>query len=146
MAKGAGRSAEIQPTHGRFFRVIDEQWPMPPYPVRPSNITVSEIGTVGFFGKCEVEGAAGDLVRFFQERGRWCSFSYDELAAFYRQKGLLTRRILFGLHGVWEDNGMIWTVMKRSPYFTPPIYVIHCADYRLRVTDLFIEQCRKRPP
>lgn len=90
------------------FVVLDENSSCHCFKVRPDDVKLSEADTVlGGFGKAEVEQSAGKLVRFFQSRGYWCSFSLDELQRYYREKGWYTNSIFFGLAGAWYDDSTL---------------------------------------
>lgn len=56
--------------------------------IKPEDIDASK-HLFGAFGHSETEVSAGWIVRYCQERGKgWDDFSYEDIEAYYRQKGL----------------------------------------------------------
>ena len=104
--------------------------------IRPDDIRMEEHSDsiLGTFGKCEVERSAGRLVRFFQSKGRWCNFTFSELARFYEQNNWDLNEMLFGLMGVWYDDGGLggWRISQS--------FVGHTGS-KLCVSDMFIKRC-----
>lgn len=81
------------------------------------------------FGKAEIEGNAGRLVRFFQSKGGWGPFTLVELKEFYVSRGWrLDGDILFGLDKDWSD----WAGKYRGNL------VRKAPKKQLAVTDVFI--------
>jgi len=89
----------------------------------------------GTFGKCEVEVAAYRLVCFLNDSGQgWRQFSLFDLCDWYRRRGL-KEQPLFGLMGLWLDDGGNWCVRSAE-------YVINEGDC-LSVTDEFLRRIAK---
>lgn len=109
------------------------------YPIRPKDIKPGN-GTVGKFGKHEVEAAAFDLLMFFKDRGFWSGFSISEILLFFEREKLDSRqrhraRPFFGLIGAWYDDGGL------GSFKIPPTYFVLFPDGKYYPTDLFIEAC-----
>ncbi len=70
------------------------------------------------FGKAEVEWAAKLLVRFFNRKGGWNTFTLEELSTFCKGEGEKSASAaLFGLICGWYDDGGPWGTMRNSlPY------------------------------
>lgn len=120
---------------GRVHCVIETPGESKQHILRPEDVDTSG-GQVGRFGKCEVEIVAANLVRFFQLRGGWVTFSLPELIFFYKLQGLDPRQALFGLLGPWYDDGGLGTIREGIPYLVALPNGNYC------VTGLFIEQCK----
>ncbi len=121
---------------GVSFSVISESADKPSQKTRPSDIDLSD-GLSETFGKCEVEEAAVALVRFFQEKGRWTQFTFEELLAFYKTKGLDPEYMLFGLLGSWIDYTGLF-------YFTESLpFLVRLPDGAICATSLFVKRCEK---
>jgi|GEM_PF-4666167 len=75
--------------------------------VQPHMITFPNPNSeqIGFFGKCEIEIAAGRLVKFCQNRGRWGPHDIGELVDFYRENKWDTNMMFYGLTGKFFDDG-----------------------------------------
>ncbi|HEY4519483.1 MAG TPA: hypothetical protein VJH33_00390 [Candidatus Paceibacterota bacterium] len=103
------------------------------YPLRPHQISTRLIGT---FGKREVEESAQKLLRFFQERGYWSSFTTQELRRFYEQQNWNPDTILWGLLGAWfnDNSSMCW----RAPL---DVYIAIGENGEYFVTEAFIKRC-----
>lgn len=106
--------------------------------VRPDQIKISAIGTVGKFGKCEVEVAAAQLVQYFQSRGQWEPFTLQQLMTFYQLKGWDLNLFLFGLLGYWFDEGDSGSV------HCPQEYIIQFPNGEFEVTELFKKICNEK--
>jgi hypothetical protein len=108
--------------------------------IAPSDIKI-EGSAAGKFGKFEVEQAAGDLVKFFQEKESWEPFYLYELLDFYKRNILDRKRMLFGLICPWEDDGIPLQPRIRS-YKNP--HMISCSTGQLAITSQFIERLLAR--
>lgn len=117
--------------------ILYEDGEIPMFPVRPRDIDLSG-GLSRCFSKNEVEGAAVELVSFFQRRNYWTSFSLQELTKFYKAKKFPASKMLFGLLGPWWDDVMLGGI--RQPRYP---YLVAFSDGRFCVTDCFVKQCRK---
>lgn len=89
---------------------------------------------MGGFGKYEVELAAGRLVEFLRTRSNY-GFTFKELTRFYEEHQWNPDEMLFGLLGVWLDDGPMERVEG-------PPYVVHMGRF-LMVTGEFLERVRK---
>lgn len=110
------------------------------YPCEPQDINLGDDPNspiCGFFGKYEIESAAGRLVAFFQHIGQWRSFGLAELLEFYRSKEWDPKMMLYGLHGDWWDDGD-WAV---KPSYC---YLIDFGS-GMKVTHEFVQQCVAEP-
>src|SRR5581483_4956207 len=90
-----------RPVIERYHRVMN-------HAVRPGDIVLSDIGHAppSSFGKSETEKAAGNLIRFFSEKGYWAEFEVSEFKTFCEKRGLirpegLDDQLLYGLTGTW---------------------------------------------
>lgn len=109
------------------------------YNIRPSEIALTPAGAVqGGFGKQQIERVAGHLVRFFQEKESWVSFTLDELKEFFSAQGWGTACPLYGLNGEWEDWGEEMPLARRESND----FVVPTSPDTYAVTDLFIERCK----
>jgi len=90
------------------------------------------------FGKCEVEVAAWELIRFFQKRcdGKWTPFTFQQLHAFYVTEGWNPDKMLFGLMGSWFDDGGACQVWESAGY------VVH-TGHNLVVNGEFVKRVEK---
>lgn len=89
------------------------------------------------FGKHEVELSAGRLLEFFRTSDRWCSFTIEELTAFYKSHdGWNSNDMFYGLQGPYFDDGGM--MGYREP---DHIYVVGVGGGKYNVTNHFIEQC-----
>ncbi len=102
--------------------------------LRPEDIDTSRT-QVGSFGKCEVEEAAANLVRFFQMRGGWVNFSLPELIEFSKLNEFDSCQVLFGLLGYWYDDGL-GAISEAPPYLVALPGGSYCP------TELFIDCCK----
>jgi len=123
-----------------LFRVIHEDGSKSEHPIRPDDIDPALIGT---FQKYEVERVVEKLILFFQSRGYWSRFTFDELSRFYRDKGWNPVTAFYGLTTAYFDDGgmMNW----RQPL---DIFIAQGENGMYCVTDRFIERCgrsRKKP-
>lgn len=122
------------------FKLVDEDDGLPsPLRIFPSQVFIHNTGPadgVGRFGKHEVEVTAGRLCAFFQRRGnKWSSFTVAELISFYREQGWPTDDPLFGLNGVWFDDGGM------GAYRVPAEVYLASDGTKFFVTNKFIERC-----
>lgn len=117
------------------IRVVMERPGHHTFPIRPMDIQLHHgLRGVGRFGKAEVEWAAGHLVRYFQSRGGWYTFTLEELVYYYKLTGVDPSERLFGLLGAWFDDGpMCWRSGQD--------YLASYGDGTYCVTVLFIERC-----
>ncbi len=106
-------------------------------PFPPSEISSNGMHA-GSFGKAEVEWAAGDLLRFFQEKGSWEPFHIPELVSFYQRHKLDESRMLFGLIGQWEDDAGFFPYYFRQSRAN----LVFLIDGRLAVTREFLENLK----
>lgn len=101
--------------------------------IRPNQIEIDSVS--GKFGKYEVEESAKNLLAFFQKKGKWTSFSFQELIHFYNESGLDSSQMLFGLICPWYDDGGIGSIqIPTNPYFVMDI------DGTLCITSNFINK------
>ena len=110
--------------------------------IRPKQIKVSKTDTVGFFGKYEIEHAAGRLVRFFQSKNCWCPFTIEDLYLFYKENNLPFEDIFTGLCGYWVDGALQF--MTGTPWEEAYPFVVTNGEGKFCITDLFIERCLKK--
>lgn len=104
--------------------------------VRPADIQLTNGAVTGRLGKYEVEKVAGQLVEFFQSKDRWCAFTLEQLRKFYVLKGWNPNTMLFGLTGIWFDDGdLMGGWVEAFPYLA---FTYEGLCY---VTDVFIERC-----
>ena len=109
------------------------------YTIRPSEIALTPAGAVqGGFGKHQIEKVAGHLVRFFQEKEAWISFTLDELRNFFAAHDWDTENPLCGLTGHWVDDGADLT--RRD--WDSEVFVTPTSPDTYAVTDQFIERCK----
>lgn len=123
------------------FVVVNETSGIRSQAVRPQDIKIRDTGAAGRFGKHEVEMAAGRLLAFFQEMGRWGKFTLTQLLNFYQAKGWNPDMMFFGLLGVWYDDSMMYMMAGRSPWLEAPVYLVLDDSGCYRITDLYIRQC-----
>ena len=100
--------------------------------------------SVGFFGKAELEEGAGKLVRFLATFGSWWQpFKLTDLIHFYQSQGWDPNVALFGLVGMWYDDGPNWPqgLYRESHY----LLAFDDSGY-IRVTDLFVKKCMSPRP
>lgn len=124
------------------FEVIDEGAPHATlYRIRPSEIPLwGESSGLSTFGTAEVELIAGHLLKFFKERGSWCSFTIEELEAFYRRNSWDPNQMFYGLIGWFvHSDGMMFHLYHRKECLLIPD---PWGNYR--VTNLFIERCARQ--
>lgn len=119
------------------FTVINEFSNYHRFRIRPDDIKLQNDSVMGGgFGKAEIEKSAGKLVRFFQSRGYWGPFTFDQLQRYYREKGWNVGNAFFGLTGLWYDDTMLGSEWKESW----PCIAIDAAGLHY-VTDQFILRC-----
>ena len=104
--------------------------------IKPQDIPTKDFSFTGRFGKAEVEDAACKLVQFLQYKSMrtWVSFTFSELAQFYERNDWNPDTMLFGLMGLWYDDGGIGSIKSAHPN------IIHYGD-ALRVTEAFVNRC-----
>ena len=108
------------------------------YTIRPCEIALTPAGAVqGGFGKQQIERVAGHLVRFFQEKEAWISFTLDELKDFFAAHDWDTENPLCGLTGHWVDDGE--DVAGRR--WNSEVFVYFLEEDICAVTDSFIRRC-----
>jgi hypothetical protein len=107
-------------------------------PISPSDINAEAV-EVRFGGKHEVGKTAANLIRFFQRRGSWRSFTMKELIHFYATyaKEMNPDMAFFGLMGPWADNGGVGEIHESPPY------IVQLWDGHYFVTELFVMECAK---
>ncbi len=98
------------------------------YPIQPILINTNQ-HFFDAFGNMETEISARWVVRFCQEKGGWFPFTYDELDAFYRGKGL--------------QDGFTF---NRLHYGQSGDFIVKGEDGRFRVTHEFITLCFSSSP
>jgi hypothetical protein len=127
------------------FQVIDERDPIrPKYSIRPSDVPIRNGDVAGFFGKAEVEEAAGKLALFFQSKNAWVPFTIVEMVEFFQQRGWDPNGMFFGLNGLWYDDAMVFMITNVAWTESDPFIVLGC-DMRYYVTDLFIKRLMEKP-
>jgi len=121
------------------YRVLSESDDGARFPIRPAeipNLSEHAAGLLNTFGKTEVEKRAERLVHFFVLRGRWCSFTLEELLRFYESRGWNPATPFFGLAGAWFDDGGM------GRWAEPDDVFITCdSSGNYFVTDRFVERC-----
>lgn len=105
------------------------------FEIRPNDIELRDGKYVGHFGKFEIEESAGNLISFFQVQRRWVSFKLKDLRLFLGLKKGGKNKLLYGLYGKYYDDIGIYTA---------PLYVVRVGKEYF-ITDLFINQCMKKP-
>lgn len=101
--------------------------------IKPEDIKLDLCGAVyGGFGKYEVELSAGKLIKYFQYRRKWCSFTFTEIRDFYQQNNWSWNEILYGLI----------PYMDEYTTYNPPVYIVHAGN-SLMVTKEFVNRCSK---
>ncbi|PIZ98740.1 MAG: hypothetical protein COX77_03535, partial [Candidatus Komeilibacteria bacterium CG_4_10_14_0_2_um_filter_37_10] len=85
--------------------------------IRPKDLSVSNINTIGKFGKCEIEKSAGMLVKFFQtvKNNRWAPFTITELHQFYLAEEANPDKMFYGLAGLFFDDGGLGSIREANP-------------------------------
>lgn len=108
--------------------------------IRPRDLTVTNINTIGCFGKCETEQSAGMLVKFFQKekKNRWLPFTLSELLCFYLDEKQDANKMFYGLTGFFHDDGGIGSIKEADAF------LIFDAMGFIYVTDAFINRCAKK--
>jgi len=101
--------------------------------IRPRDIKLETIR--GRFGKCEVEDAAENLLKFFQIKNKWLSFSFKDLSTYCEQIGFDPDMMLFGLICPWIDDAMFFGGLRESQNF-----IIMNTDGSLSITSNFINK------
>ncbi|MEK7182349.1 MAG: hypothetical protein AAB679_01175 [Patescibacteria group bacterium] len=104
------------------------------YQVRPKDIEIMNDGSVGHFGKQEIEEAAGNLMKFFKKQTRWVSFEMSDLKEFLGKEKSKKSELLYGLCGDFYDD---------DDMRTAPLYIVRVGKEYF-ITDLFINQCMKK--
>ena len=93
-------------------------------------------GTIGGFGKAEVEETAGRLVQFFASgSGDWRRFRLSDLMDFYRSRGWDPDECLNGLV-TWVDFGAPGIcIYEHEPFLVSLLDGDYC------ITKAFIDRC-----
>lgn len=90
------------------------------------------------FGRTEIDLCAGNLIRFFQQEGRWRSFTQLELEAFYASQGLddvFNLGMFYGLAEDWEDDlgeyrGDFVRVTVRGDLMVTDEFILICVGFK----------------
>lgn len=101
--------------------------------IRPRDINPETVR--GKFGKCEVEDAAENLLKFFQIKNMWHSFFLQDLLVYCEQVGFNPHMMLFGLICPWVDNGLFLGGLRESQNF-----IVMNVDGSLCITSKFINK------
>ena len=128
----------------KFRVIVEESKDLKRESLRPEHIKVSKTNTTGFFGRFETEYAAGRLIKFFQSKGYWSSFTIEELVEFGKKNNISTDGIFDGLFGYWCDDSLQF-IPKSNPWREAPPYIVS-GGKELLITDLFISACREKSP
>lgn len=114
--------------------------------IRPNDIRFEADRLPGTFGKAEIEWAAERLVRFFQEKGYWASFTITELLAFYNKNKWDPNLMFFGLMGTWHDDSPFRWVSEESPWQETPVYLGIDGAGNYFITEAFVMKCASKQP
>jgi hypothetical protein len=116
----------------RKFQIFSEDLMLMEVNVRPREVQLETIR--GKFGKCEVEDAAENLLKFFQIKNMWHSFFLQDLLVYCKQVGFNPNMMLFGLICPWVDDGGLGSLRESQDF------LIMNSDGSLCITSNFINK------
>ena len=111
--------------------------PGDPTPVfRPSAIDISD-GLAGLFSHPITDRSAARLVEFFQQSDLWLAFDFRDWQKFCRSKKIDSKEFLYGLVGLFYENGPNSPIKHAGPY------IFHMGN-KFAVTRSFLSEIGQR--